>query len=108
MTTISANVKQSAEVGDSCIFERVGREKKLEMCCCESKCLLGRGAYGRVFKGKWHEESEGRWNTINVAVKHPEGPYHVDYEIAALVKANGHRNILKFYGEIEVRIPPSR
>ena len=107
--TTSANVKQSAEVGDSCTFEPVGREKKLEMCCCESTCLLGRGAYGRVFKGKWNEENEEGVTTIDAAVKQPTaGPHHIEYEITALVKANGHRNILRFYGEIQVRIPPSR
>ena len=38
--------------------------------------------------------------SIDVAVKHPTGPYHVEHEIKALTKANGHRNILKFYDKI--------
>ena len=103
----SVNVKQNDEDCDSCTFNQsIGIEKKLQICLCEEeKCLLGQGAYGRVYKGKWKEDPEAS-ESIDVAVKHPTGPYHVDYEIAALTKANGHDNILKFYGQI--RYPPNR
>ena len=95
------------QTGDSCTFEPVGRENKLKICWCKKMCLLGEGAYGSVYKGKWKQESPEASESIDVAVKHQEaGPYHVDYEIAALTKANGHSNILKFYGQIEY--PPNR
>ena len=100
----SENVEK---IGDNCTFNRpVGDEKKLEMCWCKKMCLLGEGAYGSVYKGKWKQESPEASESIDVAVKVPTGPYHVKYEIASLKKVNGHRNILKFYGEIEY--PPNR
>ena len=81
-------------------------EKVLQICWCKERCLLGQGAYGSVYKGKWKENPRTR-NKIDVAVKHPEaGHYHVEYEIVAFVKANGNRNILKFYGQ--VRLGPKK
>ena len=78
-------------------------KKVLEICWAMKKCncLLGQGAYGHVYKGKWKEKLRAR-KTIDVAVKHPRGPCHVKYEIAALRKANGHPNILKFYDAISL------
>ena len=108
MTAASANVEQQQD--NSFTFEPVGKEKKLEMCCCEEeRCLLGKGAYGSVFLGKWKADiiSDAE-KTIDVAVKVPNGPYHVKYEIDTLEKVNQHRNILRFYGEINNRLPPSR
>ena len=106
--TITASVEHSAA---ECTFEPVG-EENLYMCWCKERCLLGQGAYGNVFKGKWQEKPTvyQYWfgKRIDVAVKVPTGPYHIEYEIAALVKANGHRNILEFYEEIQVKSPPSR
>ena len=89
---------------DVCDFETIS--KVLEMCWCESKCLVGKGAYGCVYKGKWKENPKAR-KTIDVAGKVPiGGPYYVEYEIASLKKANGHRNVLKFYDQ--VKYGPSR
>ena len=94
-----------------CTFKRVG-EENLYMCWCKERCLLGQGAYGNVYKGKWQKKPTtfeywfGKRNYV--AVKVSTGPYHIGYEIAALVKANGHRNILEFYEEIQVKSPPSR
>ena len=112
MKMAAAKAEQS---GDECKFEPVGNENKLQVCWAKPnhkcKCPLGKGGYGCVYKGKWQEKTS--WipsfrKSINVAVKHPTGPCQVDYEIATLVKANGHRNILKFYGEVNVESPPSR
>ena len=92
--------------GGCCTFTPVNESEGdlLEMCWCEErKCLIGQGAYGNVYKGKWKQDE-----SIDVAVKVPTGPYHVEYEIASLKKANGHRNILRFYEEIQVKRPPSR
>ena len=93
--------------GSECTFTPVNGSEGdlLEMCWCEErKCLIGQGAYGNVYKGKWKQDE-----SIDVAVKVPTGgPYHVEYEIASLKKANGHRNILRFYEEIQVKRPPSR
>ena len=88
-------------VGGACKIVKL--EKVLQICWAKQNCncLLGHGAYGCVYKGKWKVNTEAS-ESIDVAVKHPTGPYHVDYEIASLKKVlNGHRNILKFYGEIE-------
>ena len=76
-----------------CDFETI--RQVLKICWCESKCLLGRGAYGRVYKGKWKQDE-----SIDVAVKYLTGPHHVEYEIATLTKAN-HTNILKFYDQVK-------
>ena len=91
---------QSTVDGDVvCEIETV--QKCLEICWCEEKCLIDKGAYGRVYRGKWKLTTEES-KSINVAVKHPEaGPYTVKYEIATLMKVNGHRNILTFYGQIK-------
>ena len=45
----------------------------LQICWCESKCLVGNGAYGSVFKGKWKANTEAR-KTIDVVVKVPTDP----------------------------------
>ena len=74
-------------------------EKVLQICWCKKNCLLGQGAHGHVYKGKWKERPKAR-KTIDVAVK-VAGPYHIEYEIASLKKANGHRNILKFYDQVK-------
>ena len=77
-------------------------EEVLQICWCKKKgsCLLGAGGYGSVHRGKWKENPESD-SPIDVAVKHPKGSYHVEYEIATLRKANGHRNILNFLGQIK-------
>ena len=95
-----AETNQSATEGAAvCRMETI--QTVLEICWCKQscKCLLGRGTYGRVYKGKWKVDPEAS-ESIDVAVKNPTGPYHVEYEIAALTKANGHRNILRFYGQV--------
>ena len=53
-----------------------------------------------LYRGKWKENPESD-STIDVAVKHPSGAHHVEYEIATLRKANGHSNILNFLGQIK-------
>ena len=92
-------------VGSECKFTPVNGSEGdlLEMCWCKERCFIGQGAYGNVYKGKCKQDE-----ATDVAVKVPTGPYHVEYEIASLKKANGHRNILRFYEEIEVKSPPSR
>ena len=93
-------MNQSAVGGDvDCNIETV--QKVLKICWCEEKCLIDKGAYGRVYKGKWKENPKAR-RMIDVAIKHPNGPYHVKHEITALKKVNGHPNILKFYGAISL------
>ena len=99
----TANVEHSAA---ECTFKPVQDAEQLEMCWCEEWCLLGKGSYGRVYKGKWKESQEGV--TIDVAVKHPNDSYSVKYEIETLNSVKGHPNILKFYEEITIRSPPSR
>lgn len=86
--------------GDSCIFSPVGNDGLLEMCWCEEKCFLGQGAYGRFFKGKWKVNAKVV-KKIEVAVKKPTGPNKIEYEVETLKKANRHRNILRFYGEVD-------
>ena len=49
-----------------CDFETI--RQVLKICWCESKCLLGRGAYGGVYKGKWKENPEAI-ESVDVAVK---------------------------------------
>ena len=86
------------EVGSECTFTPVNGSEGdlLEMCWCEEgKCLIGQGAYGNVYKGKWKQDE-----SIDVAVKYLTGPHHVEYEIATLTKAN-HTNILKFYDQVK-------
>ena len=103
-----AETNQSATGGVSvCAKETIS--EVLEICWCKQNCncLLGQGAYGRVYKGKWKENRGSMWKlwvrgSIDVAVKHPTGPYHVEYEIATLKKANAHANILKFYGQVSL------
>ena len=80
-----------------CKIETIGG--RLEICLCKEKCLLGKGAYGNVYKGKWKEDPEASEST-DVAVKCLTDPHHAKYDIATLVKANGHINILKFYGQV--------
>ena len=99
----TANVENSAA---ECTFKPVQDAEQLEMCWCEERCLLGKGSYGRVYKGKWKESQEGV--TIDVAVKHPNDSYSVKYEIKTLNSVKGHPNILKFYEEITIKSPPSR
>ena len=97
------NVEQSAA---ECTFEAVGKEN-LYMCWCEERCLLGQGAYGKVYKGKWIQESQ-EGVTIDVAVKQSIDSYSVKYEIETLDLVKGHPNILKFYEVITIKSPPSR
>ena len=77
----------------------------LEVCWAKQncECLLGKGSYGRVYKGKWKKNSEAV--TIDVAVKAPRNDAEVAYEIKTFEKADGHENILKFYDKIEVDGP---
>ena len=95
-----AETNQSATGGVAvCAKETIS--EVLEICWAKQncKCLLGKGAYGRVYKGKWKENPRASEST-DVAVKHPTGPCHVEHEIATLEKANGHPNILRFYGQV--------
>ena len=80
-----------------CDFETI--RQVLKICWCQSKCLLGRGAYGRVYKGKWKKNSEAN-ESVDVAVKAPKDKVQVEYEIDTLKKAN-HPNILKFYDQVK-------
>ena len=91
---------QSAIDGGAAVCNIETIQKVLQICWCEEKCLIDKGAYGRVYRGKWKENPESD-STIDVAVKHPSGPYHIEYEIATLRIANGHRNILNFLGQIK-------
>ena len=89
-------------VGGACKIVTV--EKVLEICWCERKCLLGQGAYGSVYRGKWKQFGTPLL-PLDVAVKVlNDGLYHVDYEIATLKKANP--NILRFH--CQVNWGPSR
>ena len=92
----------TAQLPDEGECHFVTLEKVLQICWAKQncKCLLGQGAYGRVYKGKWKENPEAS-ESIDVAVKLPVGHHQADYEIATLKKVNGHRNILRFYGQIE-------
>ena len=76
-------------------------ENKLQVCWAKKncKCLLGKGSFGNVYKGKWKEKPEAV-QSIDVAVKAPRNDAQVAYEIKTLKKAN-HPNILKFYDKIE-------
>jgi len=106
LISVNKNIIKMAEaavknsyVGD-CIFSPVENDgSELEMCWCEEKCLLGQGKYGRVFKGKWKVNPKAD-KKIDAAVKQPTGPFHIEYNIEILVKANRHRNILRFYGQV--------
>ena len=95
-------MNQSAADEGAALCEIKTISKVLQICWGKKNCncVLGSGAFGRVFKGKWKENPEAN-SSINVAVKQPTGPYHVEYEIATLKKANGHRNILEFYGQVD-------
>ena len=85
-----------------CEFETI--QKVLKICWCERKCLLGKGAYGSVHRGKWNQGGTPLL-PLDVAVKVlSNGLYHVDYEIATLKKAN--LNILRFH--CQVNWGPSR
>ena len=91
-------------VGGACKIETV--EKVLQICWAKQKCkcLLGQGAYGSVYRGKWNQGGTPLL-PLDVAVKVlNDGLYHVDYEIATLKKANP--NILRFH--CQVNWGPSR
>ena len=50
-----------------CKFSTVGEEKKLQMCGCERCLLIGKGAFGRVYIGKF-KDNPNEDKSMDVAV----------------------------------------
>ena len=94
----AAKAEKSTDGSSVCEFEPIGKEQLLIVCWCK-KCLLGKGAYASIYKGLWKKSTQAS-ERIEVAVKFPQGPDHVNYEIATLKRAYGHPNILNYYAFI--------
>ena len=74
-----------------CEFELIDGGR-LRVCFCQKcDCFLGKGSYGKVFKAT---ATQGEKEAV--AIKFPNGPCHVEYEIAILQRLD-HPNILKYY-----------
>ena len=79
-----------------CKFELID-DGRLRVCFCGDKdcCFLGGGSYGKVYKAT---ATQGEKEAV--AIKFPNGPCHVEYEIAILQRLD-HPNILKYHREIK-------
>ena len=75
---------------------------KLKYCPCQ-KCLLGRGSYGPVFRGKFLTESASDYDHNSSSITTEAAVKRVDksatlVEIEILSKVNRqHENVINFY-----------
>ena len=74
-------------------------------CVCATRGVFLRRSLRPSLQRKIEKNPEAT-ESIDVAVKHPNGLHQVEYEIATLEKVNEHYNILRFWGQVDY--PPNR
>ena len=76
--------------------------EELEICLseeCEKNCFLGKGGYGKVFRGAYKNGELNKVQAIQVAVKKIENIIFSKKEIEILRQLR-HDNIVWYYGSI--------